>query len=129
MVNLFHFYVNILLCYTFLLEFVYPVLLDRSFCLFICLFVHLFLSNFRIDFPGGSVVKNLPAKCRRCGFDPWIGKIPWRREWQLTPIFLPEKFHGQRSLADYSSWGCKELDMTKLLTHTHTHTHTHHVQF
>ena len=76
MVNLFHFYVNILLCYTFLLEFVYPVLLDRSFCLFICLFVHLFLSNFRIDFPGGSVVKNLPAKCRRCGFDPWVGKIP-----------------------------------------------------
>ena len=71
-----------------------------------------------------QAVKNLPAM-QETGSDCWVRKIPWRREWQLTPIFLPEKFHGQRSLADYSSWGCKELDMTKLLTHTHTHTHTH----
>ena len=42
----------------------------------------------------------------------WIGKILWRREWQPTPGFLPEKSHGRRSLADYSPWGRKELEMT-----------------
>ena len=42
---------------------------------------------------------------------------PWRRKWQPTPVFLPGKFHGQRSLVGYSPWGCKELDMTE---HTHT---------
>ena len=68
-----------------------------------------------------QAVKNLPAM-QETGSDRWVRKIPWRREWQLTPIFLPEKFHGQRSLAGYSPWGRKELDMTKLLTHTHTHT-------
>ena len=44
---------------------------------------------------------------RRPGFDPWVGKIPWRRAWQPTPVFLPGEFHGQRSLAGYSSWGCR----------------------
>ena len=39
---------------------------------------------------------------RRCGFNPWVGKIPWRRKWQPTPVFLPGKSHGQRSLAGYS---------------------------
>ena len=46
-------------------------------------------------------------------FDPWVGKIPWRRKWQPTPVFLPGKSHGQRSLAGYSSWGHKESDMTE----------------
>ena len=66
-------------------------------------------------FPGGSVVKNLPAKCRRLGFDPWVGKIPWGRKWQNTPIFLPRKSHGQRSLKGYSPWCHKQLDMTEQL--------------
>ena len=47
------------------------------------------------------------------GFDPWVGKIPWRRAWQPTPVFLSGEFHGQRSLASYSLWCCKELDMTE----------------
>ena len=50
------------------------------------------------------VVKNLPASvggCNRQGFCPWIGKIPWRRAWQPTPVFLPGESHGQRSLAGY----------------------------
>ena len=51
-------------------------------------------------FRGGSVVKNLPA--RRPRFDPWVVKIPWRRAWQPTPVFLPGEFHGQKSVADYS---------------------------
>ena len=56
-------------------------------------------------------------ECRRPGFDPWVGKIPWRREWLPIPAFLPGKFHGQRSLVgDSSGWGCKELDTTELLT-------------
>ena len=58
------------------------------------------------------VVKNLPASAEdmRCGFDPCVGKILWRRVWQPTPVFLPGKSHGQRSLAGYSPWGHKESD-------------------
>ena len=47
---------------------------------------------------------------------PWVGNIPWRREWLPTPMFLPGKFHGQRSLMGYSPWGHKEPDMTEWLT-------------
>ena len=53
-------------------------------------------------------------------FDPWVGKIPWRRECLPTPVFLPGEFHGQRSLAGYSLRGGKESDTTEQLTHTHT---------
>ena len=49
-----------------------------------------------------------------------MGKIPWRRKWQPTPVFLPEKSHGQRSLVGYSPKGCKESDTTQRLN-THTH--------
>ena len=51
--------------------------------------------------------------CRRCKFDPWVRKIPWNRKQRPPPVFLPGKFHGQRSPAGYSPWGCKELDTTK----------------
>ena len=54
----------------------------------------------------------------RTRFDPWIGKIPWKRKWQPTPVFLPGKSHGQRSLAGYSPWGRKESDMTEKLNTT-----------
>ena len=53
---------------------------------------------------------------KRCGFDPWVEKIHWRWEWKPTPVILPGEFHGQRSLADYSSWSLKELDMTEQLS-------------
>jgi len=59
---------------------------------------------------GNGSVKSL--QWRRPGFDSWVGKTPWRREWQLTPEFLPGEFHGQRSLVDCSPWGHKESDMT-----------------
>ena len=55
-------------------------------------------------------------QCRTPWFDPWVRKIPWRKEWQLTPVFLPGEFHGQRSLAGYSLWGHKESDTTEQLT-------------
>ena len=54
----------------------------------------------------------LCLQCRKPGFNPWVGKIPWRREWQPTPV-LPEEFHGQKSLADYKPGGGKESDMTE----------------
>ena len=63
------------------------------------------------------VVKNPPANegdVTRSGFNPWVGKIPWRRKWQPTPVFLPGESHGQRNLAGYSPWGRKESDMTSL---------------
>ena len=60
-------------------------------------------------------VKNLPARC-----DPWVGKIPWRRAWQSTPVFLPGESHGQRSLAGYSPW-VTGSDTTERLTLSLSH--------
>ena len=63
--------------------------------------------------------KESACQCRRHkrhGFNHWVGKIPWRREWLPTPVFLPREFHGQRSLAGYSPWGHKESDMIEQLT-------------
>ena len=54
--------------------------------------------------------KEPTCQYRRQGFDPWVGKIPWRRKWQPSPVFLPGKYHGRRSLMGYSPWGCKEWD-------------------
>ena len=56
----------------------------------------------------------------RHGFDPWVRKIPWRRKWYPSPVFLPRKSHGQRSLAGYSPCGRRESDMTEQLTKPHT---------
>ena len=59
------------------------------------------------------VVKSPPAQsrsCRRPGFDLGVGKIPWRRKGQPTPVFLPGESHGQRSLVGYSPWACKQSD-------------------
>ena len=89
-------------------------------------------------------VKSLPAM-QEIRLDPWVRKIPWRRGWPPSPVFLPRKFHGQRSLGGYSPWGfkeslpgrfhgqrslggyrpwgCKELDTTEQLNHHHHHTH------
>ena len=60
-----------------------------------------------------QTVNNLSAM-QEAGFNPWVGKILWKREWQ--PIFFPGEFHGQRILAGYSPWGCKELDTMERLT-------------
>ena len=79
------------------------------------------VKHFKIlGYLGGAVVKNPPANAedaKRCWFNPWLGKIPWRRIWQPAPIFLPGKFHGQRSLADYGSRGRRASDTTE---HIHT---------
>ena len=61
------------------------------------------------------MVKHLP-KCRKPGFSLWVGKIPWRRKWQPTPVFLPGKSHGRKSLVSYSPRGRKKLDTTEQLS-------------
>ena len=70
-----------------------------------------------LGFPCGSDGKKKKTcmQCGRLGSYPWVGKIPWRREWQPTSVFMPGEFHGQRSLVGFA-WGCKELDMTEQLT-------------
>ena len=69
--------------------------------------------------PGASqlvlVVKNVPANAS----NPWVKKIPWRRAWQPTPVFLPGESHGQRSLGGYSPWGHRESDMTEATWRAH----------
>ena len=68
-------------------------------------------------FPGGTSGKELTCQYRRhktFGFDHWVRKILQRRKWQPTPVFLPGKSHGQRSLAGYTPWGFKESDMTEV---------------
>ena len=57
-----------------------------------------------------QTVKNLPAM-QETRFNPWVSKVPWGKEWQPTPVFLPEEFHGQMNLAGYSLQDGKELDM------------------
>ena len=69
-----------------------------------------------MGFPGVTVVKNPPANAgdaRDAASKPGLRQIPCRRKWQPTPVFLPGKSQGQRSLVVYSLWGCKELNMTE----------------
>ena len=70
-------------------------------------------------FPGGTHGKEPACPCKRhkrCKFSPWVGKIPWRRAWQPTPVFLPGESHGQRSLAGVAkSWTW----LKRLSRHTH----------
>ena len=72
--------------------------------------------------------KESACQCRRpkkCEFNPWVGKIPWRRKWQPTLVFLPGKFHRQRRLAGCGAWGHKESDTNEWLnTHTQAHTYS-----
>ena len=71
------------------------------------------MADLGVGFPGGS---GICLQCRGPRFNLWVGKIPWRREWLPTQVFLPGEFHGQRSVAGYSPWGCKELRTAEWLT-------------
>ena len=93
-------------------QWVRVTLLSTPFCLVL---------TFRTRLPAHSLSCASNSKESPCfAFDLWVGKIPWRTTWQPTPVFLPGEFHGQRSLAGYSAWGCKELDTTEQLTQAHT---------
>ena len=74
-------------------------------------------------FPGGTSGKGMACQCRRlktCRFHPWFRKISWRRAWQPTPVFLPGKSHGKRSLVEYNPQSHKESDTTESTQHTCT---------
>ena len=80
-----------------------------------------FLTVLQTEAPSFSqIIRDIQARhhsgkesaCRRCqrrGFDPWVGKIPWRRKWQPTPVFLPGRSHSQGNLAGYRPWGHKRI--------------------
>ena len=61
------------------------------------------------DSPWWFSGKEPTCQCRRGKFDPWVGKIPWKRKWQPTPVFLPGKSYGHRGLMGYSPWGHKRI--------------------
>ena len=75
-----------------------------------CLYSHWFS---RDGLPWWLRQLSICLQCRRPGFDPWVGKIPWGRKWKSTPVLLPGKSHGQRSLVGYIPWDCKESDTTE----------------
>ena len=78
----------------------------------ICIFISMHYRS--KDFPGGSGKNRL--QCGGPGLNPWGGTIPWRRAWLPTPVFLPGKSHGQRSLVGHSPWGRTELDSAERLS-------------
>ena len=109
------------------------------------LYIYLFVNKIYVyiniwGLPWWLSSKDSTCQCRRLKFDSWVGKIPQKRKWQPTPVFLPGKSHGKKSLVDYTVHrvprGRHDL-VTKPLphkhtcmrvsihTHTHTHTHTH----
>ena len=85
-----------------------------------CLFF--FLLNYFSSLPSYRQCK----RCKKHEFNLWVRKIPWRRKWQPTPVFLPGKSHGQRSLVGYSPWGDKESDMAEHTAHIPPHQHRTH---
>ena len=89
---------------------------------------YLLFSKSNMGFPRWCSGKESACRCRKCkrrGFNPWMGKIPWSRKWQPTPVFLPGKFHGQRSLVGYSPWSAK----SQTLMSTHANPICFHVPF
>ena len=73
-----------------------------------------------VGFPGGSDGRESACNAGTPRFDPWLGKIAWRRAWQPMPVFLPTESHGQRSLVGYHPWGHKRVRHDGP-SNTHTH--------
>ena len=81
---------------------------------------HSFAPGAKINrLPGWLSGKESTCQCRGSRFSPWVWKIPWRRKWHPSPVFLPEKSHGQRSLGCYNPWGGKESDTTSSLNNNY----------
>ena len=78
-------------------------------------------AHFSMGFPGGSDGKESVLQCGTPGFDPWVRKIPWRRKWKPTPVFLPGEFHGQREPGGLHPMGSPRV-RHDWATNTHTHT-------
>ena len=85
-------------------------------CVCVCAHMHMCVLVCMYSVQVGATGKEPACHCKghkRCRFNPWVGKIPWRA-WLHTPVFLPGELHGPRSLVGYSLWGHKELDMTEM---------------
>ena len=76
------------------------------------------------ELPWCLSAKESTCQCGRCGFDPWVRETPWKslKGWP-TPVCLPEKSHGQRSLVGYSPWGCQRVGCDSATKQTTTTTH------
>jgi len=72
--------------------------------------MYIYMHIYKLGLPWWLGGKDFTCQCRRLGFNPWVRKIPWRRKWQPTSVFLPGKSHGQKSLASYRPWGCKRVE-------------------
>ena len=107
---------------------VFPTsLFHHSFCSPIWMYTFSFLMMLIFKYHYGLSGKESPSQRKRHRFNLWVGKIPWSRKWQPTPLFLPGKFYGQRNLVDSSPWGHERVrhDSACARTHTYAHTWTH----
>ena len=77
--------------------------------------IEIYITICKIDSQWASLVAQRLKCLPGMQFDPWVGKIPWRRKWQPIPVLLPGESHGGRSLVGYSPWGRKQLDVTERL--------------
>ena len=82
----------------------YIVIIIKGMCVYVYMYIYMCVYIY--------IWSSLVSQCRRRRFDCWVGKIPWRRKWQPTPVSLPGKSHGQGSLVGCSSWGRIESDTT-----------------
>ena len=101
--------------YLTLMEYFYLIELIYQFCQVFSLFIleEPIFSSLLYRTPGGSDGKASACNAGDLGLVPGLGRFPWRRKWQSTPVLLPGKFHGWRSVVSYSPWGCKESDTTE----------------
>ena len=120
--------------YCFLLVYHKLVLLRNLLCMHsdVCVYISISISvsifvYIYIGLPKWHSGKESTCQFRRCkrhDFEPWVRKIPWSQKWQPTPVSLPGKSHGQRSLAGYSPWDCRvRHNWAQTCVYTHTHTH------
>ena len=107
---------NALLADSILLIFTYPVLCDwldfKNLTLYRS-YLFCIMRYFQCSLLSSKESSCQFKRLQRHRFYPWVRKISWRKAWQPTPVFLPGESHGQRTLAEYSPWGCKELDTTQ----------------
>ena len=90
------------------------------------MYIYIYTHIWGWDFPGDASDKEPACQFRRhkrCRFDSWVEKIPWRRTWQPTPVFLPGESHGQWNLLGY--WVVKSIGLQRVGLSMHRHTHTH----
>ena len=95
-----------------------------SLCMYMCVCIYIHIQACICRLPSWLSGKESTCQYRRCGFNPWVMKIPWRRKWQPTQVFLPGEFHRQKEPGGLQSMGLQRV-RHDLVTYTHTHTHTH----